>query len=93
MQGTQLRSLLQELRSHKPQSNWARATASKSTRMTQGRSHVLQVSPDTARWTNQWETGGGGRFKDEGTHVYLWLIHIIVRQKYQYNNVKQLSSK
>ena len=23
----------------------------------------------------------GGRFKREGTHVYLWLIHVVVQQK------------
>ena len=26
-------------------------------------------------------SGVGGRFKREGTHVCLWLIHIVVRQK------------
>jgi len=25
--------------------------------------------------------GEGGRFKREGTHVYLWLVHIVVWQK------------
>ena len=25
--------------------------------------------------------GGGERFQREGIHVYLWLIHVVVRQK------------
>ena len=25
--------------------------------------------------------GWGGRFRREGTYVYLWLIHVVVRQK------------
>ena len=30
----------------------------------------------------EWDgVGGGGRFKREGTYVYLWLIHITVWQK------------
>ena len=28
-----------------------------------------------------WDGVGGGRFKREGTYVYLWLIHDDVRQK------------
>ena len=27
------------------------------------------------------EVGAGGRLKREGTYVYLWLIHIVLRQK------------
>jgi len=28
-----------------------------------------------------WEDGRGGRFKREGTYIYLWLIHVVVWQK------------
>ena len=33
----------------------------------------------------------GERFKKEGTYIYLWLIHIVVRQKpthYNYSSIK-----
>ena len=29
----------------------------------------------------EWWDGVGGRFKREGTHVYLWLIHVDLWQK------------
>ena len=40
--------------------------------------HVMQWAHTGALWQPR---GVGGRFKSEGTNVYLWLIHIDIRQK------------
>ena len=67
--------------------------------VTQGTQTVLGNSLE------EWEgVGWGGRFKREGTYVYLWLIPVDVWQKptqyykaiilqLQINNLKKLSNK
>ena len=51
--------------------------------------------PNPVLWTNPegWGGKGGGRgIQDEGTHMYLWLIHVNVWQNH-YNIVISLQLK
>ena len=52
------------------------------------------MSQETQTWAlylnlEAWDGEGDGSFKREGLYVYLWLIHVEVRQKTT-NYVKQL---
>lgn len=41
-----------------------------------GNSSRCSVTPERVRCSGEW-----GRFRREGTNVYLWLMHIVVQQK------------
>ena len=55
---------------------------------------ICCMSQETQTWAlylnlEAWDGEGDGSFKREGLYVYLWLIHVEVRQKTT-NYVKQL---
>ena len=53
---------------------------------------LIRGSVTTYRGRMGWEVGG--RFKREGTYIYLWLIHVEVWQKpTQYCNYPTLKNK